>query len=78
MAACVADRSSDQGSVGEARKLSDSGVDPASTAKKNELLIATGLGEAIGYICGEFRSFNCTGLPSFCSEVRCEKMVFES
>lgn len=40
MAACVADRSADQDTVGE----------------------------AIGWTCGNFRSFNCSDLPSFCSE----------
>lgn len=39
-AACIADRASDEGSIGE----------------------------AVGYVCGELTSFNCTDLPSFCSE----------
>ena len=27
--------------------------------------------QAIGWTCGNFRSFNCSDLPSFCSEAHC-------
>ena len=27
--------------------------------------------QAIGWACGKFRSFNCSDLPSFCSEAHC-------